>query len=144
MVANEFRDTAGRLLFGWAVLMACLVILAWRIHWNAGSYEWTEYPTALGDTAYYTALGKDDRYEPNLTIPGRAKGLYRRNVDPLPFEDAAMLKLTLESTGQHQVYQRAQDHGSSTASVYLKNGENRYVEFGTRKLYPPYVPKAEP
>lgn len=144
--ANELRDSPGRLLLGWAVLMATLVILAWRIHLNRADYEWTEYPTALGDREYYTALGSDDRYEPNLRFAGHEKGLYRRVVEPVTLDDATMLKLTRESTGRHLVYQRAQDFGSAAlpAIVYLKSGENRYVEFGARKLYPPYVPKVEP
>ena len=58
MAANEIRDTPGRLLLGWAVLLTSLVILSWRIHVRPAEYEWTEYPTALGDAKYYTALGK--------------------------------------------------------------------------------------
>lgn len=142
MRANEFRDTAGRLLLGWAVLLTALVILAWRIHLNPQGYEWTEYPTALGDTAYYTSLGKDDRYEPNLRYEGSPQGLYRRVEEPVTLEDAAMLKLAREPAGGHLVYQKAQDFESKAAPVYLKSGENRYVEFGARKFYPPYVPKA--
>ncbi|MGV3662402.1 MAG: hypothetical protein ACO1TE_19620 [Prosthecobacter sp.] len=146
---NELRDTPGRLLLGWAVLMVSLVILAWRIHLNSADYEWTEYPTALGDTRYYTPLGEDDRYAPNLRFPGHESGLYRRSAEPVTLDDATMLKLTLESTGKHLVYQRAEDFGSSSSTstasaVYLKSGENRYVEFGARKFYPPYVPKVGP
>jgi len=142
--SNEPRDTPGRLLLGWAVLMVALVILAWRIHLNPADYEWTEYPTALGDTRYYTALGSDDRYEPNLRFAGHDKGLYRRSAEAVIYDDATMLKLTLESTGKHLVYQRAEEFGNAAASVYLKSGENRYVEFGARKFYPPYVPKVDP
>lgn len=145
--ANELRDTPGRLLLGWAVLMVSLVILAWRIHLNPADYEWTEYPTALGDTRYYTTLAGDDRYEPNLRFAGHEKGLYRRVIEPVTYDDATMLKLGLESTGRCLVYQRAEDFGAPPGAgsiVYLKSGENRYVEFGARKLYPPYVPKAEP
>lgn len=144
--ANELRDSPGRMLLGWAVLMTCLVILAWRIHLNRADYEWTEYPTALGDREYYTALGADDRYEPNLRLAGHEKGLYRRVVEPVALDDATMLKLSRESTGRHLVYLRAEDFGSAAvpALVYLKSGENRYMEFGARKLYPPYVPKVEP
>ncbi len=143
---NELRDTPGRLLLGWAVLMVSLVILAWRVHLNPADYEWTEYPTALGDTAYYTALGTEDRYEPNLRLAGREKGLYLRSAEAVTFDDATMLKLTRESTGRHLVYQRAEDFGvdAAPAIVYLKSGENRYVEFGARIFYPPYVPKVEP
>ncbi|MCE2695623.1 MAG: hypothetical protein LW645_15385 [Verrucomicrobiaceae bacterium] len=108
MAANELRDTPGRLLLGWALLLSCLVLLAWRIHLHPTDYEWTEYPTALGDVKYYTALGQEDRYEPNLRFPGQEKGLYRRSVDAVVYDDATMLKLALDATGRHLVYQRAQ------------------------------------
>ncbi len=144
MAPNELRDTPGRLLLGWALLLSCLVILAWRIHLHPADYEWTEYPTALGDTRYYTTFGQEDRYEPNLRFKGQEKGLYRRVVDPVAFDDATMLKLALDATGRHLVYQRAQDWGDANAPVYLKRGENRYIEFGARKFYPPYEPKIAP
>ena len=64
--------------------------------------------------------------------------------EPAVIDDATMLKLTLDATGRHHVYQRAQDFGDAKAPVYLKSGENRHIEFGARKFYPPYVPKAEP
>lgn len=140
MTANEIRDTPGRLLLGWALMLTSLVILSWRIHLNPADYEWTEYPTALGDTKYYSKLGAEDRYEPNLRFPGEIKGLYRRMVEPVEFDDASMLKLALEATGKHLVYQRAADFGDAKAPVYLKSGENRYIEFGARKFYPPFVP----
>lgn len=144
MTANEIRDTPGRLLLGWALLLTSLVILAWRVHLHRADYDWTEYPTALGDTSYYTALGKDDRYEPNLHLTGHEKGLYRRVVDPLAIDDAMMFKIALDSSGRHHVYRRAEEFENAKAPVYLKTAENRYIEFGTRKLYPPYVPKAVP
>lgn len=140
MPANEIRDTPGRLLLGWAVLLTSLVLLAWRIHLNPADYEWTEYPTALGDRNYYSTIGKEDSYEPNLRFPGENKGLYRRVMEPVFFDDSTMLKLALDSTGRHHVYQRAVDFGDSKAPVYLKAAENRYIEFGARKYYPPFVP----
>ncbi|WP_395718451.1 hypothetical protein [Prosthecobacter sp.] len=142
MAANEIRDTPGRLLLGWALLLTSLVILSWRIHLNRAAYDWTEYPTALGDTKYYSAIGAEDRYEPNLRFSGENKGLYRRMADPVEFDDATMLKLALDSTGGHFVYQRAADFGDRKAAVYLKAAENRYIEFGARKFYPPFVPLA--
>ncbi|MCB1278347.1 hypothetical protein [Prosthecobacter sp.] len=144
MAANEIRDTPGRLLLGWAVLLISLVLLAWRIHVRPTDYEWTEYPTALGDTQYYTALGKDDRYEPNLSFPGQEKGVYRRSTDPVTLDDATMLKIAQDKTGRHFVYQPAAAGDGSGLPVYLKSGENRYVEFGARKFYPPYEPKIVP
>lgn len=139
--ANEPRDTPGRLLLGWALLMTALIVLAWRIHLRPAEYEWTEYPTALGDTQYYTALGKDDRYEPNLRFPGQEKGLFRRVEAPVEYDDATMLKIARDASGRHFIYQPAAATESAPLPVYLKSSENRYVEFGVRKFYPPYAPK---
>lgn len=145
MAANEIRDTPGRLLLGWAVLLTSLVILSWRIHLRPADYEWTEYPTALGDTRYYnTALGKDDRYEPNLRFAGQDEGLFRRVEEAVEMDDATMMKLGLDATGRHFIYQPEGAGEKGPLPVYLKSGENRYVEFGARKFYPPFVPKAGP
>ncbi|WP_395736503.1 hypothetical protein [Prosthecobacter sp.] len=144
MAANQIRDTPGRLLLGWALLLSCLVILSWRIHLRSEDYEWTEYPTALGDTRYYTTLGKDDRYEPNLRYPGQEQGLFRRAEDAVAFDDATMLKRALDLTGRHFIYQPEVARGKGPLPVYLKTAENRYIEFGARKFYPPFVPKTGP
>lgn len=144
MAANEIRDTPGRLLLGWAVLLTSLVLLAWRIHVRPADYEWTEYPTALGDTQYYSALGKDDRYEPNLRFRGQEKGLYRRSAEPVILDDATMLKIALDDAGRHFVYKQAAASDGTGLPVYLKSGESRYIEFGARKFYPPYEPKIVP
>lgn len=140
MVGNEYRDTPGRLLLGWVVLLTGLVILAWRIHLRPVEYEWTEYPTALGDGHYYASLGKDDRYEPNLRLAGRKAGLYRRSETALDFDDASMVKIGVSENGGFLIYQRVGDSGKAGTPVYLKWGENRYIEFGARKFYPPFVP----
>ena len=150
MATNEIRDTPGRLLLGWAVLMGSLVLLAWRIHLRPADYEWTEYPTALGDAQYYTTpLGKDDRYEPNLHLPGQERGLFRRSEEPVELEDATMLKLAQEPGGRHFIYQPAPKSPAlpapdGAAVYFLKAGENQYVELGARKFYPPYEPKTGP
>jgi hypothetical protein len=75
---------------------------------------------------------------PNPPLP--RSSLRRRSIDPVVYDDATMLKLAIDATGRQLVYQRAQDWGSAKAPVYLKYGENRYIEFGARKFYPPYVP----
>ena len=144
MAANEIRDTPGRLLLGWAVLFTSLVVLSWRIHLRPADYEWVEYPTALGDTKYYTTLGKDDRYEPNLRFAGQEEGLFRRAEEAVERDDATMVKQGLDATGRHFIYQPQGADEKGPLPVYLKSGENRYVEFGARKFYPPFVPKAGP
>ena len=55
-----------------------------------------------------------------------------------------MLKLALDASGRHYVYQPAAASMDAKAPVYLKTAENQYIEFGTRKFYPPYEPKIAP
>ena len=142
MSANELRDTPGRLLLGWAVLFSALVVLAWRIHLHPADYEWTEYPTALGDTAYYSVLGpEDDRYDPNLKFHGQEEGLYRRAEQPQSYDDAIMFKLARESGGRCHVYKPVTAERDSKPPVYLKVADNSYIEFGAKKYYRPYEPK---
>ncbi|MBE7497206.1 MAG: hypothetical protein HS117_19870 [Verrucomicrobiaceae bacterium] len=142
MATNELRDTPGRLLLGWTLLLPALVILAWRIHLHPADYEWTEYPTALGDTAYYSHIGPDDdRYTPNLKFGG-GEGWFRRVESPQTMDDAVMFKLGRDATGRYLVYQPATAAPGAQPPFYLKAGENSYVEFGSRKFYRPYAPKA--
>jgi hypothetical protein len=143
MSANELRDTPGRLLLGWAVLLSALVVLAWRIHLHPADYEWTEYPTALGDTALYTQLGpEDDRYEPNLKFTGQEKGLFRRVEDTVAFDDGVMFKIAQAAEARCYVYKPVTASRDTEPPVYLKAGDGRYVEFGAKKYYKPYAPPA--
>jgi len=142
MSANQLRDTPGRLLLGWAVLLSALVILSWRIYLHPADYEWTEYPTALGDTAFYSGLGpEDDRYEANLKFAGQEKGLFRRVEGTVEMDDSVMFKIAKESTGRCFVYKPVTVTRDAEPPVYLKAGDNRYVEFGAKKFYKPYAPK---
>ncbi|MFM2168093.1 MAG: hypothetical protein RIS79_2464 [Verrucomicrobiota bacterium] len=142
MSTNQLRDTPGRLLLGWAVLLSALVILAWRIHLHPVDYEWTEYPTALGDRALYLGLGpEDDRYKPNLKFAGQEKGLFRRVEDTVEMDDAVMFKIAKESSGRWFVYKPVTAGRDAEPPVYLKAGDGRYVEFGAKKFYKPYAPK---
>jgi hypothetical protein len=141
MSENIQRDTSGRLLVAWAFLFTALVVLAWRIHLHPADYEWTEYPTALGDTAFYTLLGPDDdRYEPNLKFDAQGKGLFRRVEGTVEMDDAVMFKIAKESSGRCYVYKPVTAGRGAEPPVYLKAADGRYVEFGVKKYYKPYVP----
>lgn len=145
MSANALRDTPGRLLLGWAVLLSALVLLAWRIHLHPADYEWVEYPTALGDSALYTGLGpEDDRYEPNLKFTGQEKGIFRCIEGTVAMADAGMFKIARESTGRCFVYQPASTARDGKPPVYLKAADGLYVEFGAKKFYKPYAPGTKP
>ena len=151
---NELRDTPGRLMLLWAVVVVPLVVFAWRVHLAPGDYGWAEYPTALGDKGYYqTMIGGNDFLEPNLKLTSQDKGLFRRQFKPERRDDAAMWKIEKESTGRFFVYSEAMpspEKGKTPPGRYfLKAGENAFVEFGARKYYPsdplgPPVPKAVP
>ena len=151
---NELRDTPGRLMLLWAAFVVPLVIFAWRVHLAPDDYGWAEYPTALGDKAYYQAMiGANDFLEPNLRFTGHEKGLFRRQFNPETRDDSDMWKIEKESTGRHFVYTDARTRPQSGSPppkrYFLKAGENAYLEFGARKYYPadplgPPVPKAVP
>ncbi len=136
----------------WAVCCLPVVVFAWRVQLGRGQFDWTEYPTALGDTQYYSdtaMLGGNDFFGANLKFEGQPKGLYRRTFKPRIRRDEDMLKVDRESTGRYYVYTEARPPRSNDAPAptrhYLKSGDDRYIEFGARKYYAEYtVPVAVP
>lgn len=143
MSGNLPRDTPGRMLLLCAVLMLPVVVFAWRAHLGRGEFDWTEYPSALGDRRCYTdatPLGENDFLAPNLKFEGHGKGLFRRAFHAVVRDDARMRKVALDSTGRFFVYTEARapdgKNPAPTPRVYLKAGDNRYIEFGARKYYP--------
>ncbi len=140
--ANTIRDTPGRLLLAWALLFTSLVLLSWRVHVHHADYDWLEYPTALGDNAWYDpapgrGLGSNDLFEGNLqfTLNGGALTLYRRLHQPTTRRDASMRKVARDAGDRHYVYR---DPAGKEGLFYLKTGEDRYIEFGERLFYPTF------
>lgn len=140
MSNNVRRGTPGRLLLVWSCLMPMVVLFAWRVHAHRSSFEWVEYPTGLGDHHYYSGLGNNDFYEPNLRLPGQGEGLYRRMVNPVYRKDERMIKVAREEQGRVFVYSEAAEQASKR--LYVKSAEDKYLEFGERKHWPSYTPPA--
>jgi hypothetical protein len=138
MSNNVRRGTPGRLLLLWCALLPVAVLFSWRVHAHRDAFEWTEYPTGLGDSSYYTSLGENDYYEANLRIQGQPNGLYRRMVNPVPRRDERMFKIAREERGRVFLY--AAEQGNPDRRVYVKSGEDKYLEFGERKFWPAYTP----
>jgi hypothetical protein len=132
---NRPRDTAGRMLLAWAVLLAPLVILMWRIHLHPGEFEWVEYPTALGDQRLYRPMDADF-FAPNLRFDQHPEGLFRRSEKPINLADERMQKVALDESGSWFVYQVA-DGGFET-QFFLKTSTDRFMEFGARAHYQPF------
>ena len=80
----------------------------------------------------------------DMRFAGQDEGLFRRAEAAVEFDDGTMMKRGLDATGRHFIYQPESAGEKGPLPVYLKSGENRYVEFGARKFYPPFVPKAGP
>lgn len=148
--ANSIRDTPGRLLLAWGLLFTSLVLLSWRVRVHHADYDWLEYPTALGDTAWYDpapgrGLAGNDFHQANLrfTLSGKPQEAYRRLHQPTRRRDLAMRKVAREESGRFYVYA---DSGSSGTrkSVYLKTGEDQYIEFGERRFYPTFEQTRQP
>lgn len=146
MNGNQIRDTPGRMMMMLAVCCLPLVVFAWRVHLGRGQFDWVEYPTALGDANFYgdsEKLGENDFFEPNLKFAGNEKGLFRRGVHPKKRKDESMVKVAKESGGRFFVYTDAKTAISKDAKtdrvLYLKAGDDRFIEFGARKYYQQYV-----
>ncbi len=142
--SNIQRGTPGRLLLLWAALMPAVVLFAWQVKANRKQFDWIEYPTGLGDQQYYTGFGNNDFHEPNLKLPGRAagEGLYRRMVNPVERADERMQKVAKEQEGRCFIYMEGDVE--SAKRIFVKSGEDRYLEFGQRKFWPEFKPKDLP
>lgn len=153
------RDTPGRMLLAWGVLLSSLVVLSWRIHLHQADYDWLEFPTALGDRRYYDPgptgetgklvrngpaqpLGENDFFDANLVFQtdGETRALYRRMHRPTPRDDARMRKVAVEQSGRFHVYTDARPQADNAARYYLKAAEDAFIEFGEKKFFPPYAP----
>jgi hypothetical protein len=51
-----------------------------------------------------------------------------------------MLKVAREERGRCLVYTDSKQKAAAPKRVYLKSGEDQYVEFGQRKHWPEYQP----
>ncbi len=140
----------------WAYMLVLCVLFAWRVESHRvidaqqDGYERAVYPTALGDTAYYNPVGFDDFFAANVPCPGQTTGLYRRMHQPVHRDDARMIKLDPDASGSGVVYREdkrrlASDGTPLPSRLYLKAGENLYIEFGPQRFWRAYeVPKAIP
>jgi hypothetical protein len=140
--SNTRRHTPGLLMVAWAVLMGSLVLHSWRLFLHRSQLDSLEYPTALGDTDYYTQpLSKDDFGTPCLKFPQEPFGIFRQSLDPIPKPDRLMERLARDSTGKHTIYIDS-DH-RHPVPYYLKAAEDRYIRFGPRTHYPKAIPLSE-
>ena len=141
---NVIRDTPGRLLLAWGLLFTSLVLLSWRVRVHHADYDWLEYPTALGDTAWYDptpgrGLAANDFFDPNLrfNLAGKPQEAYRRLHQPTRRRDLSMRKVARDESGRFYVYADSRS-SESPRRYYLKTGEDRYIEFGERLFYPSF------
>jgi hypothetical protein len=141
---NRRRHTAGLLLTLWALSLSGLVLFAWRVHLHRDLFDSSDYPTALGDTAYYTqpmSEGGNDFYEPALHFPAAPEGLFRQTVNPIVKADRLMLARGTEASGKHTVY--VEKKRPDSGRYFLKTADDHYVAFGQRVLWPKYTPPAK-
>ena len=140
-MANIRRNTPERFLLGFTVAALVVAVLAFLMRGDRDRIEWVDYPTALGDRAYYSALGDNDLHEANLRIAGQElpSGHFRQSLEPVPYDDATMVRVGREAEGRHTVYQPAE--GNTRNLYFLKAGENLYHAFGERKHWPEFNPE---
>lgn len=136
---NMRRGTPGLMLLGFAMLLlvaAVVHVVQFRQHPVQDEIHGL---TGLGDGAHYASLSGNDFYNPALVFDAAPKGLYRRSVNAVVRPDARMLRHGVESTGHYIVYTES-IHGKpvSPARWFLKEGDNRYIEFGERNHWPAF------
>jgi hypothetical protein len=137
MAVNQTRGTPGVILMGFTVAMLAIALSAWRQS-VAGTADATVPLTALYDTTYYSKFSDNDFASPVLDFPDAPHPLFRRTVNPVHRDDAKMLRTGRERSGQFFVYTEARpkldDEGRPIRRWFLKAADNRYVEFGERKV----------
>ena len=63
-------------------------------------------------------------------------------VNPVERADERMQKVAKEQEGRCFIY--AEGDGKSAKRIFVKSGEDRYLEFGQRKFWPEFKPKDLP
>lgn len=132
MPKNRFKDSPGRTLVGFAVLVF-LVLAASVQDWWLEGLEWTELPTGVEDQEFYVPIGADDFREPNLRVPGLLDGLYRWSEKPLVLRDFRMRKVGRDESGRFFLYRIAEpdpDEPGEGDRIFVKAADDRYLEFG--------------
>jgi hypothetical protein len=146
MPANVFKDTAGRTLVGFAILVSGVTIATVHDWWTRTDLEWPELPTAVEDTAFFRPPEPAPGGEPpsRLVFWGAPEGIPRSGSQPLTLRDFRMRKLvdprfaegrqfTRDGTGEHFVYRYDKDEVSTESGLpgrlFLKAGRDRYVAF---------------
>ncbi|CAN5345115.1 hypothetical protein BH23VER1_BH23VER1_15950 [soil metagenome] len=142
MARNEHRDTAGRTLVGFAVVVALVAVATGQDWWEKMDLELILLPTAVEDQDYYAGLGENDFEAPNLVFWGAPDGALRLSPTPLMLRDFRMRKLVDRRTGVFTrdaddkvfVYRYEKDDFDAGSGIparyFLKVSDNQYLEFG--------------
>ena len=133
MADNQSADTPARILIVFVVIAG--IITCWAVYdlVERQKLEGVEYPTGIGDRAYYrTPLGDDDFANPNLKFPGREQGFFRLNLNPVSKPDEKMRRVADEPGGLH-IYVDTRKADAGQPRYYLKSDEGKYIEFGPER-----------
>lgn len=148
MSQNLPKDTAGRTLIGFAVMVLAVAVFAIQGWWKRTDLEWARLPTGIEDLDYYSGLGVDDKRDPNLKFWAAPDGLVRSSDKIDKRQDSRMWKLpspvdsgypmsvaeyARDATNQFFIYRYEKDELNERTGLperlYLKVGDDRYASF---------------
>lgn len=151
MSQNLPKDTAGRTLIGFAVMVLVVTVFAIQGWWKRTDLEWARLPTGIEDQEYYQAIGENDLAEPNLKFWAAPQGLLRAREKAYKRSDNRMWKLpspvdsgfpmgvagfARDATNRHFIYRYEKDELQEETGLpehfYLKAADDQYVAFGAK------------
>ncbi len=145
MARNEHRDSAGRTLMGFAVVVLLVTVATGQDWWDKEkTLEWIALPTAVEDQDLYAGIGDSDFEQPNLVYWGAPEGVVRLSPTPLMLRDFRMRKLvdprassfrfTRDASDSVFIYRYDKDpfdpEVGIPSRIFVKVSDNHYVEFG--------------
>jgi hypothetical protein len=111
MAQNLPRGTPARLLVLLTLLTGLVAVSAWRDALQRDRAVWVNYPTALGDTAFF----RPDRLPLDIEVGGQVVRLTATGEKPMRFRDDRMFRVGpgLSEGLPFQIYTSTENPGDS-------------------------------
>ena len=123
MARNSPRGTPARVILVFALLMAVVVISAWR-DWRAGALSRVTWPSAVGDEEFY-APGSGPLA---VTLEGRVFSLFEESGERMRMRDDAMWRVPLAVSAPRVYSLEERLAGDVVPVLYVKIAHGEYLQ----------------